>query len=130
MPNLPTFSELVAAGPVSLALIAFIAACVVAYKLGPKWIEQRKARADESTETRLRRAEDHIRDLRGWYLDMRDSHEALRVRVEEVAGDVRETGEAVRGTRDKLEDLCERIDRQDAAMGGRMDRIEGGQSDG
>ncbi len=117
-------TQLLSAGPPTLALVAVILALVVAYKLGPKWLEQRKARVDQTTERRLRRAEDQIVDLRRWYLGMRDSHEALRVRVEEVAGDVKETGEAVRGTRDKLEDLCERIDRQDEVMGGRIDRLD------
>jgi prophage DNA circulation protein len=46
--------------------------------------------------------------------------EQLSIVREKVAA----IGEAVNGSRDKLEDLCERLDRQDEAMGGRVGRME------
>lgn len=74
------------------------------------WIQRMEARAQEihdakealqAMSLRMERAESHIRNLMGYWVDMRKSHEELRVQVADVAGDIKELKAKVEAGEDR-----------------------------
>jgi septal ring factor EnvC (AmiA/AmiB activator) len=116
-------------GPLGVALLIIAGLVAIGYRLIPRKPRAGAADADAPTLRQIRadhreltarmgRAEKNIRDLTSWSMEQRRQVENVRVDVATIAADVR-------ATREKLEDLCERVDRSDVVQGARADRIEG-----
>lgn len=88
------------------------------------WVARMEARAQEIHDAkaqlhqfgqRLDRAERHIANLMGYWSDMRNKHEELRVQVAEVAGDVKEVKaklDAGEQRMERMEDTMTNVDRK------------------
>jgi predicted nucleic acid-binding Zn-ribbon protein len=79
-------------------------------------LSQIKADQRELT-LRLDRAERHIANLTSWSMEQRKQVEDVRVDVATIKADVR-------ATKERIEDLCERMDRQEQIIGGQITRVE------
>ncbi len=86
--------------------------------LSEAWIARMEARAAEihkanedlqNLSLRIARAEKHVENLMGYWIEMRNKHEELRVQVADISGMVRET-------RAKVESCDEKIDRVEDAV--------------